>query len=99
MGNITLVDKFLNEFSEIGKRISREDIDKVIDILIETWKKGNKIFIIGNDNRGMLFGVGYFLRKISMHPDKILVPNDRSNFGNIDIDYLFIICVKVSFHW
>lgn len=48
MGNITLVDKFLNEFSEIGKRISREDIDKAIDILIETWKKGNKIFIIGN---------------------------------------------------
>ena len=48
MGDITLVDKFLNEFSEIGKRISREDIDKAIDILIETWKKGNKIFTIGN---------------------------------------------------
>ncbi|MCK4676932.1 MAG: hypothetical protein KAT48_02260, partial [Bacteroidales bacterium] len=33
-------------------------------------------FIIGNDARGMLFGVGYFLRKISMQPSKILVPND-----------------------
>jgi len=34
------------------------------------------LFIIGNDARGMLFGVGYFLRKISMYPGKILVPND-----------------------
>lgn len=34
------------------------------------------LFIIGNDARGMLFGVGYFLRKISMQPGKILVPND-----------------------
>ena len=34
------------------------------------------LFIIGNDARGMLFGVGYFLRKISMTPGKILVPND-----------------------
>ncbi len=34
------------------------------------------LFIIGNDSRGMLFGVGYFLRKISMFPGKLLVPND-----------------------
>lgn len=34
------------------------------------------LFIIGNDARGMLFGVGYFLRKISMIPGKLLVPND-----------------------
>lgn len=38
------------------------------------------LFIIGNDTRGMLFGVGYFLRKISMQPGKILVPN------NLNID-------------
>ncbi|MEX2567180.1 MAG: hypothetical protein WD431_14655, partial [Cyclobacteriaceae bacterium] len=40
------------------------------------------VFILGNDARGILFGVGYFLRKISMYPSvgntpgKLLVPND-----------------------
>ncbi len=32
------------------------------------------ILILGNDARGMLFGAGYFLRKITMYPQKILVP-------------------------
>lgn len=43
---------------------------------INDGKNAPTIFIIGNDTRGMLFGVGYFLRKISMTPGKILVPND-----------------------
>jgi hypothetical protein len=44
--------------------------------VINNGRKAPTIFIIGNDARGMLFGVGYFLRKISMQPGKILVPND-----------------------
>ena len=44
--------------------------------IIKENRKAPTLFIIGNDVRGMLFGVGYFLRKISMQPGKILVPND-----------------------
>jgi len=44
----TFVNKFLKEFSEIGRRFSEKDISRVIEILFEAWKKGNKIFIIGN---------------------------------------------------
>lgn len=44
--------------------------------VINEGRKAPTLFIIGNDTRGMLFGVGYFLRKISMQPGKILVPND-----------------------
>lgn len=46
--------------------------------VINEKRKAPTVFIIGNDTRGMLYGVGYFLRKISMQPDKILVPNDLS---------------------
>jgi hypothetical protein len=44
--------------------------------IINEGRKAPTLFIIGNDPRGMLFGVGCFLRKISMQPGKILVPND-----------------------
>jgi len=48
MNNSTPVNTFLREFSEIGGRFSEKDIDRVIEILFEAWKKGNRIFIIGN---------------------------------------------------
>ena len=48
MGNATSVNRFLREFSEIAKRFSERDIDKVIEILFDAWMNGNKIFIIGN---------------------------------------------------
>jgi hypothetical protein len=44
--------------------------------VINKGRKAPTLFIIGNDTRGMLFGIGYFLRKISMQPGKIVVPND-----------------------
>jgi hypothetical protein len=34
------------------------------------------IFIIGNDQRGVLYGVGYLLRKALIYPNKLLVPKD-----------------------
>jgi len=46
--NEGFVKKFLNEFAEVAKRFSEDDINNVIDILFEAWKNGNKIFIIGN---------------------------------------------------
>jgi D-sedoheptulose 7-phosphate isomerase len=42
------VKKFLNEFAEIAERFSVDDINKVIELLFQAWKNGNKIFIIGN---------------------------------------------------
>jgi len=46
--NLMFVNKFLKEFFEIGEHIPVEDVDKAIEILLEAWKNGNKIFIIGN---------------------------------------------------
>jgi len=46
--NEGFVKKFLNEFAEVAGRFSEDDINKAIEILFEAWKKGSKIFIIGN---------------------------------------------------
>jgi D-sedoheptulose 7-phosphate isomerase len=42
------VDEFLTEFADVAKRISRDEISEAIDLLFETWKRGSKVFIIGN---------------------------------------------------
>ena len=39
---------FLSEFADVAKRISEDDINKAIDLLLGAWKKGSKIFVIGN---------------------------------------------------
>ena len=46
--NRQFVSSFLSEFAEVAKRISEDDISRVIDLLFEAWKQGSKIFIIGN---------------------------------------------------
>lgn len=46
--NRQLVRDFLSEFADVAKRISENDINKAIDLLFDAWKKGSKIFIIGN---------------------------------------------------
>jgi D-sedoheptulose 7-phosphate isomerase len=53
MGSLLLnetdsVNRFLNEFAEVAGRFSRDDINKVIGLLFQAWKNGNKIFIMGN---------------------------------------------------
>ena len=42
------MSNFLTEFVDVAKRISEDDINKAIDLLFEAWRKGSKIFIIGN---------------------------------------------------
>jgi D-sedoheptulose 7-phosphate isomerase len=42
------VSNFLTEFAEVAGRISEDDINKAIELLFETWKRGSKIFIVGN---------------------------------------------------
>jgi D-sedoheptulose 7-phosphate isomerase len=46
--NRPFIEKFLNEFSAIGPQISASDIEEVIEILLEVWRKGRKVFIMGN---------------------------------------------------
>jgi D-sedoheptulose 7-phosphate isomerase len=45
---IGFVSSFLAEFADVARRISEDDINKTIELLFEAWKKGSKIFIIGN---------------------------------------------------
>jgi len=44
--------------------------------LIKKQAEAPTLVILGNDSRGMLFGIGYFLRKILMDWEGILVPDD-----------------------
>lgn len=48
MKNSGSIERFLQEFSAIGQKISTDDIGKVIEILLEAWKNGGKVFIMGN---------------------------------------------------
>lgn len=45
-------------------------------------RKSPTIFILGNDVRGVLFGIGYFLRKIQIYPKKLLIKNDLNFEGH-----------------
>ncbi|KYK22483.1 hypothetical protein AYK24_02085 [Thermoplasmatales archaeon SG8-52-4] len=48
MENEKQIEQYFNEIKEICDNISREDIDKVIELLFDTWKAGNKVFFCGN---------------------------------------------------
>ena len=45
---IDYVNSFLEGIVDICKKISQQDIDKVIAILFEAWRQQNNIFVIGN---------------------------------------------------
>jgi D-sedoheptulose 7-phosphate isomerase len=42
------VDRYLEELQSIVRRISREDIDRVVELLYEAWKEGRQVFLAGN---------------------------------------------------
>jgi D-sedoheptulose 7-phosphate isomerase len=42
------IHKFLQEFCDVGPKISMSEIEQAIEILYEAWKNGRTIFIIGN---------------------------------------------------
>ena len=46
--NKGFVRNFLNEFADVARRLSDDDINKATDLLFDAWRKGSKIFIIGN---------------------------------------------------
>jgi len=42
------VDQYLEELESVIRRISRQDIRRVIELLYEAWKTGSQVFIAGN---------------------------------------------------
>ena len=46
--------------------------------IFESAKTAPAVFVIGNDARGVLFGVGHLLRQLRLPPGSIAVPDDLS---------------------
>jgi D-sedoheptulose 7-phosphate isomerase len=48
MENIEQIEKYFKEIKEICDNISKEDIDKTIELLFDAWKNDNQVFFCGN---------------------------------------------------
>lgn len=48
MENKKQIEQYLDEIKEICDNISHEDIDRVIEILFDAWKKNKQVFLCGN---------------------------------------------------
>ena len=42
------VDEYLAECESVARRVSKEDIEKVMALLFESWRDGKQIFVAGN---------------------------------------------------
>lgn len=61
-----------------GKSIAGAEMNKPEGFSIRTLRNGSAVSIViaGNDDRGLLFGVGYLLRKLEMEPNRATLPED-----------------------
>ena len=48
MNNEKQIEKYFQEIKEICDNISREDVDKVIELLFDAWKNEHQVFLCGN---------------------------------------------------
>ena len=48
MKNDRQIEKYFKEIKEICDNVSREDIDKAIELLFDAWKNDNQVFFCGN---------------------------------------------------
>lgn len=48
MENKRHIEKYFSEIKQIADNISREDIDKIIEILFDAWKNYRQVFLCGN---------------------------------------------------
>jgi len=48
MKNEKEIEQYLEEIKDICDDISKEDIDKIIELLFDAWKNGNQVFFCGN---------------------------------------------------
>lgn len=71
MHNAHYVNDFLDGIQKIAVAISREDIDKVIEILFDAWKRGSRVFLCGNGgSAGTATHFACDLNKVTIHPGK-----------------------------
>ncbi len=47
-GNQEFINNYFGEMKEVIENISRQDIDKTIELLFDAWKKNKTVFIMGN---------------------------------------------------
>ena len=48
MKNRDFIQEYLEETCRVTRLISVDDVDKTIELLLETWRRGNHVFICGN---------------------------------------------------
>jgi D-sedoheptulose 7-phosphate isomerase len=48
MKNREFIEDYLDEISQVVKKISVEDTDKAIEILFQAWRNGNRVYTCGN---------------------------------------------------
>lgn len=48
MDNKEQIEQYFEEIKDIINNISREDIDRAIEMLFDAWKNGNQVFFCGN---------------------------------------------------
>jgi D-sedoheptulose 7-phosphate isomerase len=71
MHNAHYVDDFLDGMKKIAVSISREDIDKVIEILFAACKRGSRVFLCGNGgSAGTATHFACDLNKVTIQPGK-----------------------------
>ncbi len=46
--NRQFIDQFLSEMKTIVDTIDREKIDQIIEVMFETWERGNRMYLMGN---------------------------------------------------
>jgi len=46
--NLEFIDRFLAEMKAIVDHLDRDKIDRIIEALFETWRNGNRMYLMGN---------------------------------------------------
>jgi len=46
--NKDFIQNYLSEVTEVAQAISVEDVDRVIELLFDAWKRGSRVFTCGN---------------------------------------------------
>jgi hypothetical protein len=78
VGNLASVKNNISQLNYNLTITSATDAEGFTVKLLKQNGRAPVVLIIGNDSRGILFGIGYFLRKIFMQRNQILVPDNIS---------------------
>lgn len=48
LNNQAFIDSYLEDMRDIISRVSRERIDRIVELLFSAWKQGRTVFVMGN---------------------------------------------------